>query len=64
MGRTFEVLVEGPSRRGRGQWFGRTRGNKPVVFEGGGELGVGELVAVRIGKATAATLVGTVEKTP
>ena len=33
-GRTFEVLVEGPSKRDKSRLVGRTRGNEIVVFPG------------------------------
>ena len=49
-----EVLVEG---KRDGRWFGRTRTNKLVHFAG--ETAVGEVVTVRIEKATAWSLQGT-----
>jgi tRNA-2-methylthio-N6-dimethylallyladenosine synthase len=49
-----EVLVEG---KRDGRWFGRTRGNKLVHFAG--ETQVGDVVSVRIEKATAWSLQGT-----
>lgn len=58
VGRTVEVLAEGPSRKGGGQWFGRTRGNKSVVFDGSGRTDPGELYRVRIDAATTGTLIG------
>jgi tRNA-2-methylthio-N6-dimethylallyladenosine synthase len=50
-----EVLVEG---RRDGRWHGRTRSNKLVHFAG--EASVGEVVSVRIERATAWSLQGTV----
>lgn len=62
LGVTVEVLVEGPSRQGGGQFRGRTRGNKIVNFdlrgEGGGQPGAGELADVVIESATSTTLKG------
>lgn len=58
VGRAAEVMVEGRSRRGGGQWFGRTGGNKPVAFSAGGCLNPGDLVTVMIEEATEATLIG------
>ncbi|HLG12435.1 MAG TPA: tRNA (N6-isopentenyl adenosine(37)-C2)-methylthiotransferase MiaB, partial [Dehalococcoidia bacterium] len=49
-----DVLVEG---KRDGRWFGRTRSNKLVHFAG--ETQVGEVVTVRIEKATAWSLQGT-----
>lgn len=57
VGRTFEVLVEGPSKRDAGKLSGRTSQNKVVVFDRGTH-GVGDYVRVRITGCTAATLFG------
>lgn len=35
VGKTFEVMVEGVSKRSREQLFGRTQQNKVVVFDRG-----------------------------
>ena len=56
VGRTMEVLVEGPSRTDPARLRGRTRHNKTVNFEGTAEAG--ELVAVEITEATSTTLSG------
>ena len=56
VGRTMEVLVEGPARRDPNQLRGRSRHNKAVNFEGLG--GPGELVEVEISSATSQTLTG------
>ncbi len=58
VGKTFEVMAEGPSKRGGTQMMGRTRGNKPAVFEGGGAVKPGDLVLVKILEATPGTLIG------
>ena len=57
VGREFEVLVEGPSKRDAGKLSGRTSQNKVVVFDRGTH-GVGDYVRVRITGCTAATLFG------
>ena len=57
VGTTQEVLVEGPARRGRNIYTGRTRGNRKAVFTGQERL-VGELVPLRIEGATVSTLQG------
>jgi tRNA-2-methylthio-N6-dimethylallyladenosine synthase len=57
VGRTIEVLVEGPSKRNAAKWSGRGRDNRIVVFEGAGDL-AGKFVDVAIGRATALTLYG------
>lgn len=58
VGRTLEVMTEGPSRQGSGQWFGRTGGNKPVAFFSERDLRAGDLVRVTVGQASSATLRG------
>jgi tRNA-2-methylthio-N6-dimethylallyladenosine synthase len=57
IGRTEEVLVEGPSRTDPSVLRGRTRRNTTVNFAGSAEPG--ELVDVRIDRATSTTLGGT-----
>jgi len=56
VGRTMEVLVEGPSRTDASRLRGRTRHNKAVNFDGTAEPG--ELVEVEVTSATSATLGG------
>ena len=57
VGHTYEVLVEGFSKRSREQLMGRTEQNKAVVF-GKGRHHIGELVMVTITGSTSATLLG------
>ena len=57
VGRVYEVLAEGVSKRSRDQLFGRTEQNRVVVFDRGTHR-VGDLVRVRITEATSATLKG------
>ena len=57
IGREFEVLVEGFSKRSREQLFGRTSQNKVVVFDKGNHH-IGELVNVKVTDASWATLLG------
>ncbi len=57
VGRTYEVLVEGVSKRSREQLFGRTEQNRVVVFDRGTHR-VGDLVQVRITGSSSATLLG------
>jgi tRNA-2-methylthio-N6-dimethylallyladenosine synthase len=56
VGRTVEVLVEGPSRNDPERLRGRTRHNKVVNFTGLAQAG--ELTQVRIDSATSQTLAG------
>ena len=50
VGRALPVLVEGESRQGEGQLFGRTTWNRIVNFQGGLTL-VGRIVMVRVSRA-------------
>lgn len=56
VGKTFEVLVEGTSKRSADQLFGRTSQNKVVVFPKGNHQ-KGDYVNVTITSCTAATLI-------
>jgi tRNA-2-methylthio-N6-dimethylallyladenosine synthase len=47
-GRTMEVLVDGTSRKNRGELSGRTRCNRVVNFDGQGEVVVGDVVHVLV----------------
>ena len=57
IGQTYEVLVEGVSKRSKEQLFGRTEQNKVVVFDRGNHR-IGDFVQVRITESTSATLKG------
>ena len=57
IGKEFEILVEGTSKRSREQLFGRTQQNKVVVFDRGNHH-VGDFVRVRITDSSSATLKG------
>lgn len=61
IGQTFEVLIEGTSKRSSDQYFGRTSQNKVAVFPKT-ETGPGSYVTVKILRATSATLIGEVVK--
>jgi tRNA-2-methylthio-N6-dimethylallyladenosine synthase len=56
VGRTMDVLVEGPSRTDRSRLRGRIRHNKTVNFVGVAHPG--ELAEVEIDSATSTTLAG------
>lgn len=61
IGKTFEVLVEGYSKRSREQMAGRTSQNKMVVFDKG-DAKIGDTVRVKIEEASGATLTGKLDK--
>ena len=55
IGKEFEVLVEGTSKRNADELFGRTSQNKVAVFPASG-VRPGDFVRVRVNDATSATL--------
>ena len=57
VGKTYEVLVEGVSKRSKDQLFGRTEQNRVVVFDRG-EHRIGDFVNVLITECSSATLKG------
>ena len=57
VGQTYEVLVEGVSKRSREQLFGRTEQNRVVVFDRGTHR-IGDRVTVRVTESSSATLKG------
>ncbi len=57
IGKEFEILVEGVSKRSKEQLFGRTQQNKVVVFDRGNHR-IGDFVKVRVTDASSATLKG------
>ena len=59
IGKIFEVLVEGFSKRSKEQLFGRTSQNKVVIFPREGRK-IGEFIQVKISSASSATLFGDV----
>lgn len=57
IGKVFEILVEGTSKRSKEQLFGRTEQNKVVIFDRGNHH-IGDKVMVRITDSSSATLKG------
>ena len=57
VGKEFEVLIEGFSKKSRNQFFGRTREGKVVVFNKKSHR-IGQTVQVKINGHTSATLLG------
>lgn len=57
VGRTVQILVEGPSKKNDARMTGRTRCNKIVVFDGAGRH-LGRLLDVRVTRAGNFTLYG------
>lgn len=61
VGHTYEVLIEGTSKRDTGSLFGRTSANKVCVFPALGHR-PGEYVNVKVESCTSATLLGNIVK--
>ena len=57
VGKVFEILVEGVSKRSKEQLFGRTPQNKVVVFDRGNHH-IGDFVMVKVLESSSATLKG------
>lgn len=57
IGKTFEVLVEGYSKRSNEMFCGRTSQNKMAIFPKGGHK-IGDFVKIKVTDATGATLFG------
>ena len=57
VGKTFEVLVEGTSKKKADELFGRSSQNKVIVFPDNGAK-AGDLVRVAVRGCTSATLIG------
>ncbi len=56
IGKTFDVLVEGVSKRSKEQFVGRTQQNKTAVFPRG-NFRIGDIVTIRVIEASSATLI-------
>jgi tRNA-2-methylthio-N6-dimethylallyladenosine synthase len=63
LGKTFEILIEGNSKKSDQEWMGRNTHNKVVVFPKG-DYGFkkGDYVQVTVTDFTKGTLLGTVSK--
>ena len=57
IGKTFDVLVEGISKRSKEQFVGRSQQNKTMVFPRGNHR-IGDIVKVKVLEASSATLIG------
>jgi tRNA-2-methylthio-N6-dimethylallyladenosine synthase len=61
VGKNFEILVEGESKKSPDEWQGRTDGNKMVVFPKG-NYRQGDYIHVQVERANSATLFGFVNE--
>jgi len=59
IGKTFQVLIEGDSKRSNKDWMGRSSQNKVIVFpKENYQFKKGDYVTVRVNDCTQATLLG------
>ena len=61
-GHNFDIIVEGPSQRDENTWFGRTSGNKMVLFPKDDSLKVGDTVMAHIDRAQTWVCYGSIIK--
>ncbi len=57
IGKTFDVLIEGVSKRSKEQFVGRNQQNKTLVFPRG-NYRIGEIARVKVLEVSSATLIG------
>jgi tRNA-2-methylthio-N6-dimethylallyladenosine synthase len=63
VGKTFEILIEGNSKKSDQEWMGRNSQNKVIVFpKGNHSLKKGDYVNVLVNDFTKGTLLGTVSE--
>ncbi|MCC6815022.1 MAG: tRNA (N6-isopentenyl adenosine(37)-C2)-methylthiotransferase MiaB [Saprospiraceae bacterium] len=60
IGKTFEVLIEGNSKRSTDMFKGRNSQNKMIVFQKKAHYKAGDYVMVKIESASSATLMGSI----
>jgi len=62
IGKVFEVLIEGDSKKSDKEFKGRNSQNKVIIFPKKENLGIGDYVNVRVLDVTSATLIGKIEE--
>jgi len=63
IGKTYEVLLEGTSKKSNQQWKGRNSQSKIVIMPTSGNHKIGDYVQVKITDVTSATLLGEIIET-
>lgn len=58
-GKTFEIIAEGPTKQDAGNWYGRTSGNKMIIFPAKEGIAVGDTLLARVDLAQTWVLKGT-----
>jgi tRNA-2-methylthio-N6-dimethylallyladenosine synthase len=62
IGKTHEILMEGPSKKSDAQWQGRTDTNKVCIVDFEDDFAVGEKYKVKVNRSNSATLFGEIVK--
>jgi tRNA-2-methylthio-N6-dimethylallyladenosine synthase len=60
--KTYDVIVEGPTKNDAAHWFGRTTGNKMIIWEDDGSTAIGDTVRVVVDKGQTWVLKGHIVK--
>lgn len=60
LGKVYEILIEGESKKSKDKLFGRTKHNKVVIIEKDNHK-TGDILTVKITNCTAATLIGEIQ---
>lgn len=56
--KVYDVIVEGPTKNDERHWFGRTTGNKMIIWEHDGSVAIGDTVKVAVDKGQTWVLKG------
>ena len=59
VGKTFTVIAEGPTKKNKDNWFGRTSGNKMILFPYQDGMRIGDTMQVQVDRAQTWILTGT-----
>ena len=51
VGKTYTVIVEGPTKQTEDNWFGRTSGNKMIIFPKEKNIAIGDTICVKVDTA-------------
>ena len=60
--KVYDVIVEGPTKNDAHNWFGRTTGNKMIIWENDGTTAIGDTVPVVVDKGQTWVLKGHLQK--
>ena len=59
VGKSYPVIVEGPTKQDENHWYGRTSGNKMIIFPKAEGIAVGDTLDVKVEQAQTWVLKGT-----